>query len=235
MVPNARFTELLTDIEPSPTTTGNASSAHTGVREHLEGHETFSDRWGSSFLSGSYAHTRWSSERNAAFDGRFKKLVKLLKWWRRQNPSGKRPKGFVLEVLVALHAPRNETHFGEAFAQLLESIHGTYAYQASIGQKPFIADPAAPENDILAKVTVAQWKDFIEKVRVHADYARRAQNETDMEEATRLWRKVFGDRFKTTANPAKAANYSGYAAAAAPAGYTFPDAIAAPTKPRGFA
>ena len=56
-----------------------------------------------------------------------------------------------------------------------------------------------------------------------------------MEEATRLWRKVFGDRFKTTANPAKAANYSITAAAVAPAGYTFPDAMAAPTKPRGFA
>ena len=180
-------------------------------------------------------HTRWSSERNAAFGGRFKKLVKLLKWWRRHNPSGKRPKGFVLEVLVALHAPRDEAHFGEAFARLLENIHGTYASQASMGFKPFIADPAVPGNDILGKVTVAQWKDFIEKVRVYADYARRAQAETDMEEATRLWRRIFGDRFKTTASPAKVANYSGYAAAVAPAGYTFPDAMAAPTKPRGFA
>jgi len=37
-------------------------------------------------------------------------LVKLLKWWRRQNKTGKRPKGFVLEVLVSLHAPAGETH-----------------------------------------------------------------------------------------------------------------------------
>lgn len=334
MVPNARFHELLTDIEPSPTTKGHASTAHNGVREHLEAHGTFSDRWVTSFLSGSYArdtsirprtssdgqerpdvdivvvtnftesdrpddvltevrdaledgedgypverinkrsvrvvtwqadmdivpvfetwngymiadrdagtwkftnppeHTRWSSERNTVFEGRFKKLVKLLKWWRRENPSGKRPKGFVLEVLVAMHAPRNETHYGEAFAQLLANIHGTYSQQAAMGQKPFIDDPAAPGNDILSKVTVAQWRDFIEKVRVHAGYARRAQDEEDMEEATRLWRKVFGDRFKTTANPAKAANYSSTAAAVVPAGYTFPDAMAAPTKPRGFA
>lgn len=334
MVPNARFTELLTDIEPSNTTTSNASSAHNGVREHLEGHDTFSDRWVTNFLSGSYArdtsirprtssdgterpdvdiivvtnfaetdhpddvlieirdaledgddgytvervnkrsvrietwqadmdivpvievwngymiadretgtwkytnppeHTRWSSEKNTAFDGRFKRLVKLLKWWRRHNPSGKRPKGFVLEVLVAMHAPRGETHYGEAFAQLLENIYATYATQASMGGKPFIPDPAAANNDILAKVTIAQWQDFIEKVRVHAGYARRAQNEQDMEKATELWRRVFGERFKTTANAAKVANYSNYAAAAAPAGYTFPDAMAAPNKPRGFA
>lgn len=31
-------------------------------------------------------HTRWSSERNTVFDGRFKKLVKLLKRRRRENP-----------------------------------------------------------------------------------------------------------------------------------------------------
>ena len=32
----------------------------------------------------------------------FKPLVKLYKWWRRENPTiAKRPKGFVLEVLAA--------------------------------------------------------------------------------------------------------------------------------------
>lgn len=333
MVPNARFTELLADIEPSPTTKSDSSSAHTGVRDHLQCHDTFKDRWISSFLSGSYArdtsirprtssdgqerpdidiivvtsftsaehpnavlnevcraledgyeverinkrsvrvetgqadmdivpvietwngyliadrntgewiatnppeHTRWSSEQNTAFDGRFKKLVKILKWWRRQNPTSKRPKGFVLEVLVSLHAPRNETHFGEAFATLLENIYKSYSFSASVDQKPVISDPAIPGNDILAKVTVAQWKDFLEKVRVHAGYARRAQNEDDMEEASRLWRKVFGERFKSTANAAKAATSGEFAATgAAAAGYTFPDAMAAPAnKPRGFA
>jgi predicted nucleotidyltransferase len=317
MVPNARFTELLSDIEPSPTTISQASSANTGVRDHLECHETFKDRWVTSFLSGSYArdtsirpvrtgdnqerpdvdiivvtnftmtdhpddvleelsiaieddgkgypvarinkrsvrietrqadmdvvpvietwngyqipdretgrwldtnppyHTRWSAEQNTLFGGRFKKLVKLMKWWRRTNPTGKRPKGFVLEVLVSQHMPQNEMHLGEAFATLLEGIYNSYATLASLDMKPVIPDPAIPGNDILAKVTLAQWKDFLERVRVHANYARRAQEESDMDEATRLWRKVFGDRFKTTAaaNVAKAANYSSFAAATSP-------------------
>ena len=337
MVPNARFTELLADIEPSPTTKTNASSAHNGIRDHLRLSEKFKDRWVTSFLSGSYTrdtsirprtstdgqerpdvdiivvtnftsadhpddvlmkvcralehgeggynverinkrsvrvetwqadmdvvpvikawgrgyliadresgqwqatnppeHTNWSSKQNTLFDGRFKKFVKLLKWWRRHNPTGKRPKGFVLEVLVSLHAPRNETHFGEAFAKLLENIYDAYAALAAIDQKPVIADPAIPSNDILAKVTVAQWKDFIEKVGVHAGFARRAQKEEDMEEATRLWRMVFGECFQRTANVARAAAASGFAAAAAPAaGYTFPNTPAAPSStPRGFA
>ena len=335
-VPNARFSELLADIEPSPTTKSRASGGHTNIREHLTGQAKFKDRYVSSFLSGSYArdtsirpqtsadgqeradvdiiivtnyttddhpdtvlrevcraledggdgyqverinkrsvrvetwqadmdivpvietrngyqiadrdsgtwkftnppvHTSWSSEQNQRFSGRFKPLVKLFKWWRRHNPSGKRPKGFVLEVLVSLHAPTAETHYGEAFAQLLANVYAAYRFSASLDQKPFIADPAVPSNDILAKVTVAQWKDFIEKIRVYADIARWAQDADDMEEATRQWRRVFGDRFKVTANVAKAAASSAFAAAAVPTGgYTFPNAMAAPpNKPRGFA
>lgn len=331
MVPNARFTELLADIEPSPTTKTHASSGHTNVRSHLQNHEDFKDRYRRSFLSGSYArdtsirprssngtterpdvdiivvtnftqwdtpeevllevkaaledafdvkrlnkrsvriepwqaemdivpviqapggfyiadresgtwqftnpphHTSWSSAQNSAFNGQFKKLVKLLKWWRRQNPSGKRPKGFVLEVLVANHAPKGETHLGEAYAQLLENIYQAYATRAALDIKPFIPDPAVPTNDILAKVTLSQWKNFLEKVRVHAGYARRAQDEDDMDEATRLWRKVFGERFKASAAVAKASSNSAVAIGTSAGDYTFPDANASPNKPRGFA
>lgn len=222
MVPQTRFTELLTDIEPSPTTKASASAAHTAVRKHLRTHENFKKRWEADFLAGSYArdtairpkqtpdgqeradvdiivetrfstsdepedvlyelsdaledcfavervnkrsvrvvtsraemdlvpvvrtstglmlpdrdlgywkvtnppaHTTWSAEQNTRFSGRFKPLVKLFKWWRRENRTGKRPKGFVLEVLVALHAPTGESHYGEAFAQVLANIDAAY-------------------------------------------------------------------------------------------------------------
>ena len=335
-VPQARFTELLVDIEPSQTTKTNASGGHNGIRDHMRTQSSFKNRYVSSFLSGSYArstsirprtsageverpdvdiivvtnfltsdhpdkvldevrrtledggkgytverinkrsvrvetwqaemdivpvvstwngymipdretgtwkftnppvHTSWSTDQNERFEGRFKPLVKLLKWWRRMNPSGRRPKGFVLEVLVSRHAPTAEIHYGEAFSQLLTNIYNEYALLAANNQKPFLADPADPSNDILGKVSIAQWKDFIEKVRVYADVARRAQETEDMEEATRHWRRVFGDRFKLTSNVAKAASYGGFAVAEpVAAGYTFPDAMAAPAnKPRGFA
>lgn len=335
MVPNARFKELLADIEPSPTTTTAASSAHTAVREHLRDHPDFGDRWEGDFLAGSYSratavrpkktedgyerpdvdiiietnfstadhpddvlqklsdalddefeverinkrsvrvvmwsaeidvvpvvptgslyqlpdrdlggwkytnppgHNAWSSQQNDAFGGRFKPLVKMFKWWRRENKTGKRPKGFVLEVLVAKHAPKDETHYGEAFAQMLRSIYDAYGAWAEAGVKPRIDDPGLMGNDILSKVSITDWKNFIERIRVHADYARRAQGEEDMAEATRLWRKLFGDRFKDTAVAAKAASLNSRAtapvAAAGAGGYVFPNQPAAPTKPRGFA
>lgn len=334
MVPNARFTELLSDIEPSPTTQRASSSAHTSVRNFLKSHPKFKDRWEGDFLAGSYArstairpkktedgyerpdvdiimvtsfstenhpddvldelgsalddgytverinkrsvrvvtgsaeidvvpvveagshyqlpdrdlgswkatnppaHNDWSRDQNEVFNGRFKPLVKLFKWWRRENRTGKRPKGFVLEVLVSKHSPADETHYGEAFARMLESIYASYGKLASLGIKPTIDDPGLPGNDILSKVSITDWKSFIERVRVHAGFARRAQQEGDMEEATRLWRRLFGDRFKTTANAAKAQGLSSLAvapAAVTSSGYTFPNAPAAPNKPRGFA
>ena len=181
-------------------------------------------------------HIDWSRDTNEAFDCRFKPLVKLFKWWRRENRTGKRPKGFVLEVLVSLHAPRGEAHYGEAFAKMLKSIYDSYGALAAIGSKPFIQDPSLPGSDILSKVSITDWKNFIERVRVHAGYARRAQDEQDLEEATRLWRTLFGDRFKSTAQPAKAAVLTRTAAApAVGSAYTFPNAPAAPTNPRGFA
>ena len=336
-VPNARFHELLKDIEPSATTTAQASSAHTRIRDHLRKQESFKDRYVRSFLAGSYArdtairpqtspdgterpdvdiivvtnfttydkpddvlaqvrsaleddgkgyevervnqrsvrvetwqaemdivpvceapggymipdretgawkftnppvHTEWSAEQNQTFEGRFKPLVKMLKWWRRTNPTtSRKPKGFVLEMLLAMHGPTKEMHFGEAFTKTLENIHSEYGGLASIGHKPFIVDPAIPSSDILANVSISQWKDFVEKVRVYAATARKAQDTDDMEEATRQWRRVFGKRFKATASPAKAAAYGGLAAAVVPAGgYAFPSVPASPpSKPRGFA
>lgn len=333
MVPNKRFDELLTDIEPSPTTKGNASSAHTEVRSHLSSCEEFSDYHVRDFLAGSYArdtairpkkledgyerpdvdiiivtnysistdptevltdlsdalstsfeverinkrsvrivtskaemdvvpvietgatyhlpdrdlgrfketnppgHNDWSKNQNTLFNERFKPLVKLFKWWRRENKTGKRPKGFVLEVLVAKHAPTNETHYGEAFAQMLENIYSAYGTLAELGVKPFFQDPGlSSSSDILSKVSITDWKNFIERVRVHAGYARQAQKETDMEEATRLWRKLFGPRFRATANAAREDSSTTYATApAATTGYVFPNAPATPNKPRGFA
>lgn len=55
MVPSARFREFLADIEPAPTTTTAASSAHSSVRKHVRSHSTFKDPWLDDFLAGSYS------------------------------------------------------------------------------------------------------------------------------------------------------------------------------------
>ncbi len=183
-------------------------------------------------------HNAWSSKQNTYFNQRFKPMVKLFKWWRSENKSGKRPKGFVLEMLVAIHAPKDEYHYGEAFATMLENIYDEYHDLSENDIKPFLSDPSLPENNILSKVSITDWKNFINRVGVHAGYARKAQNQDDdkMDEATRLWRKLFGARFKATTNKVNSNNLSDYSTAPTTSvAYSFPNAPAAPKKPRGFA
>ena len=218
--------------------TSSADMDIVPVFETPYGYRIADQETGSWLFTNPPVHTAWSSQQNERFGGRFKRQVKMLKWWRRMNPTpSRRPKGFVLEVLLAMHGPVAETHYGEAFAQTLENIYNAYTYGASMNLKPTISDPAVPGNDILAKVTVPQWKIFIDKVRVYADIARRAQDTDDMDVATKQWRRVFGERFKSTVKAATAATYGGFATAVAPSsGYTFPNNPAAPSgKPRGFA
>ena len=99
-----------------------------------------------------------------------------------------------------------------AFAQLLENIYASYKDMAALNQKPWIEDPSLSGSDIMSKVSITDWKNFIEKVRVHAAWAREAQAaDTDNERATELWRRLFGDRFKSGATTtAKATSLGSY-------------------------
>lgn len=54
MATQTQFRDFLQDIEPSPTTKSNASTAHTNLRAFLRGHETFKKVHVDTFLSGSY-------------------------------------------------------------------------------------------------------------------------------------------------------------------------------------
>lgn len=52
------FAKFLSDIEPSSSTVGEISTAQKSLRDYLSSHEEYSDRYQSSYLSGSYAkHT----------------------------------------------------------------------------------------------------------------------------------------------------------------------------------
>ena len=54
MTPNARFTDFITDINPSRTTTQRSQSAHHRIREGLQEDETYSRSLIKDFLGGSY-------------------------------------------------------------------------------------------------------------------------------------------------------------------------------------
>lgn len=179
-------------------------------------------------------HTDWATQRNQAADGRFKPLVKMLKWWRRQNlPELRRPKGFILEAMVADKMSYSETSYEELFAKLLRSFKDDYWFTAATGGVPLLADPAVPGNNVFSAVKPEEFKQFYDMVCTHVTLIANAQAETDAKEQLAKWRKVFGSAFPAAGGTRMAAE--GLMQTAGAVGLSFPQHAVTPKKQQGFA
>lgn len=142
------------------------------------------------------AHTSWSEEQNDQFSGMFKPSVKLLKWARRQNSTlYRKPKSFSLEAFVAENMAGTETHYGKIVHGLFDSFVGRYNIDRLAGTCPHLEDPAIPSGNLLAGVSGDAFCAYYDKVEAHRDDAVKALAAEDQEDATKYWRKIFGDRF----------------------------------------
>ncbi|WP_238651784.1 SMODS domain-containing nucleotidyltransferase [Paenibacillus piscarius] len=177
-------------------------------------------------------HTTWTTEVNQDSGGRFKPLVKLMKWWRRHNKTiSKKPKGFVIECIVAECMDRKQTQYGELFVGTLEKIVEKYAFYVSIGLVPHIDDPGVFGNSVTDGMTFAAFDGFYNKVKAHAVIGREALNETDSEESIKKWRVLFGDRFPKSGTTQTSSLLSTVISPS----LTFPNHPIQPKKPGGFA
>lgn len=180
-------------------------------------------------------HTSWTTEKNTASDGKFKPLVKEFKWWRRQNPTvGKKPKGFVVECIVAENMDYYQTNHAELFVGTMEAIVKKYAWSILMRQVPFIADPGVPGNSVTYGMTFDSFEGFYNKVKKHAEVGRCAIEEDDPEKELKLWREIFGDRFPAPATAKKSASLLSDPLSSA-GGLSFPDRPITPREPGGFA
>jgi hypothetical protein len=158
----------------------------------------------------------------------------MMKWWRRVNRTiNKKPKGFVIECIVAECMDYKETYYGELFVKTLEKIAKKYSFDVACGSLPFIQDPGVTENSVTNGMTFDAFEGFYNKVKAHAEIGRKALESNDPEKVTELWIKIFEDRFPT----GKARKYEGLLEApiVVPPPLTFPDRPIRPNKLQGFA
>lgn len=178
-------------------------------------------------------HTAWTTEVNEKCKGRFKPLVKLIKWWRRENPTiSRKPKGFVIECIGAECVDPDETQYADLFLGTLEHINSRYRFDVLLGRVPYIDDPGVPGQSVTDGITFDAFKGFYNKAKAHSELGRRAQDEDDPDNALALWRRIFGPRFPAS-KASKASSLLG--AAVVPSNLKFPDRPVTPRKPGGFA
>lgn len=177
-------------------------------------------------------HTEWATQVNDDTDGRFKPMVKLIKWWRRHHARSKRPKGFMIETIVAECMDRDNDQYPTLFVGTLEKIVSKYSINYLVGSVPQIADPSVPGNIVTKRLSVEDFKLFYEEAKKHAELGRKALNEKDREKADEMWKEIL-PRMPSYGKAATSESLL-TTAAAAPA-LVFPDRPITPQKPGGFA
>ena len=210
------------DCDVSPLLDRNAQGYYRiGNRETGEWYETEPE-----------AHTSWSKEMHDATERRFKPMVKMVKWSRREFPTkSKHPKSIALEALVAKHMNRSESHYGQLVHDTFDDIVDVYWSHRQLGICPTLPDPAIPSGDLLSGVSGSAFSAFYDKIKHFRDEAAKALAAEDQETATKHWRRIFGTRFPP---PASASSTLKSAVTMSPLAFP-PRPSTPPRKPNEFA
>lgn len=136
-------------------------------------------------------HKEWSSEVNGEHDGKYKPVVKIIKWWRREHcPEGVRwPKGITLEKMIADNFPEESAPYDDLVMSVFRSMHDCYADDIEAGSVPVIRDPALSENNLALGYCIDDFRDFDAKVQ---SVIGLLDGEGSTDES---WREILGGRF----------------------------------------
>lgn len=155
------------------------------------------------------AHIEAARKTNKESGGRYIPLVKIVKAWYRYQAKEKReidrpkPKGFMLEVLVAKYQDSDAPTYAEAFVSFLENFMADCGSQLRQGLFPDIPDPGIAGESIKATFEPYEAQLFAEIVDESLATAKQAIAAETRGESATLWRKVFGDRFPDAPTAAK--------------------------------
>ena len=137
----------------------------------------------------------WTTQKNQRCNGHFTKVVRSLKWWKRERVTDcERPKGYPLERLIAECCPDGITSIADGVAKTFDAIIQKFGTQIDQGICPVIFDHGTTAN-VMKRLLIADWKKIIAQVRKAHVIAQRAVNASETHEATICWHEIFGDKF----------------------------------------
>lgn len=141
-------------------------------------------------LSDPKAFADWYQEKNRSIGnkGQLRRITRYLKSWRAKE-KGSIPCGFVLSILAAenfIAKDRDDQSFYETVKKTWSELAGNFS----------CFRPTVPVGeDLLEEYTENQKADFLNRLQGLVEDGERALNLPNYREASRKWRKHFGDRF----------------------------------------
>lgn len=168
------------------------------------------------------AQMQATSDLNKKANGYFVPLVKIFKWWRKEAfTTPERPKGYILERIVAENIDVTCSSYPEHVQKLFSNIIKNYYTNYTYGTVPFLPDPGNPKHNVAGRVDPKDFRDFYKFVMDALPTINNACAATDAVKATEYWQQLFGSKFPKAI--AKSTDAS------------FPARAIVPNKPAGFA
>ncbi len=139
------------------------------------------------------AFTEWFKSYVNLHGEQLRRVVRYLKAWAdfQSRSRGKMPGGSILSVLAAYNFNSHKRD-DLAFAKTLEAISN------NVRAIVYVPNPVNITDELSARLTETQKTRFQEAVETSEISAKAAILFKDVHEASRLWRKLFGDRFPLT-------------------------------------
>jgi len=136
-------------------------------------------------------HIEWCSKVNKENDNKFVRIVKIFKWWRKNNcPNDiKYPKGITLEKIIADNLYDCCNTYEDIVFNTMKNIKSEFEHYIENGLKPFIADPGIPSDNLSDSYEFNDFKSFYEKIKMHIKLLEESNFSNES------WRKVFGTEF----------------------------------------
>jgi hypothetical protein len=142
------------------------------------------------------AQIEWTWGKNRATNYHYVNVVKALKWsWRIKHTEIKYPKGYPLEHIIGLCCPDGIGSVAAGVVLTLEGITSHFQYEGENHQTPLLPDHGVPEHNVFARVSGDDFAAFYDWVKSAAVIARNAYDSDDIEESSRDWQMLFGNKF----------------------------------------
>jgi hypothetical protein len=161
--------------------------------------------------------TTWVKRRDELTNNQFRKVVRLMKYLKRERGSFNGVRSVVLTTLLGLQVtelnaidPTRYSNIPTALVNIIEDLDRYLQAQGST--KPHLPNPNGDGTDFDHRWTDETYRNFRDRIHTIAADIRSAYDETDSEKSISAWQKIFGEQFNPPA--AKRASTNPYATAA---------------------
>ena len=114
-------------------------------------------------------HLEWCTETNKNNNNKFVPLVKIFKWWRKNNcpDTIKYPKGITLEKIIADNISAESQNYEYMVYNTMKNIKDSFGRYIDLGLKIPVYDPGIPTDNLSDSYKFEDYKSFYNKLSRH--------------------------------------------------------------------